>query len=213
MSLRKLAVPIGLLALLAACQREGAIVEGGGISAVRSTCPIVAVPAGTGDITLFDPADRRDADAIDVVAVLTNVESTCTDVGDLVVTEGRFDVHARRAEAGAARSVTLPYFVTIVRGGTSVVAKRIGEVTVNFAPGELRASATGSGRTSIGRAAVTLPEDVRRRLTERRRPGEEAAAGDPLTDPTVRQAVLASTFEALVGFQLTEDQLRYNATR
>ena len=36
---------------------------------------------------------------------------------------------------------------------------------------------------------------------------------DPLSDPAVRQAVLSATFEALVGFQLTEDQLKYNVTR
>jgi hypothetical protein len=36
---------------------------------------------------------------------------------------------------------------------------------------------------------------------------------DPLADPAVRQAVLAATFEALIGFQLTEDQLKYNMTR
>jgi hypothetical protein len=29
----------------------------------------------------------------------------------------------------------------------------------------------------------------------------------------VRAAVAAATFEHLVGFQLTQDQLRYNATR
>lgn len=212
MSLRKLAVPITLLALLAACTREGSITDGG-IAAVRTGCPTVAVPAGTGDVTLFNPANSRDASAIDVTAVVTNLESTCADVGDQVVTDVRFDVLARRADASGARSVTLPYFVTIVRGGTSVVAKRIGEVTINFAPGELRAQASGTGSTTIGRAAVTLPEDVRRRLTERRRAGDQNAAVDPLTDPAVRQAVLSSTFEALVGFQLTEDQLRYNATR
>jgi hypothetical protein len=36
---------------------------------------------------------------------------------------------------------------------------------------------------------------------------------DPLARPEVRQAVLRATFEALVGFQLTDAQLKYNATR
>ena len=35
----------------------------------------------------------------------------------------------------------------------------------------------------------------------------------PLADPAVRAAVANATFEHLVGFQLTQDQLRYNATR
>ncbi len=160
-----------------------------------------------------DPADSREASAIDVTAVITNVQSTCTQAGDQIVTEVTFDVLGRRSEATGARTVTLPYFVTIVRGGTSVVAKRVDQVTLNFAPGEIRASSTGRGTTTIGRAAATLPDDVRDRLTERRRPGEEQAAIDPLTDPSVRQAVLSATFETLVGFQLTDEQLRYNATR
>ena len=39
------------------------------------------------------------------------------------------------------------------------------------------------------------------------------AALDPLADPTVRAAVQRATFELLVGFQLDDRQLRYNATR
>jgi len=34
-----------------------------------------------------------------------------------------------------------------------------------------------------------------------------------LTEPDVRTAVASATFELLVGFQLTDDQLEYNATR
>ncbi len=36
---------------------------------------------------------------------------------------------------------------------------------------------------------------------------------DPLAEPGVREAVANATFEHLVGFQLTQDQLKYNATR
>ena len=41
----------------------------------------------------------------------------------------------------------------------------------------------------------------------------EHVAIDPLTEPTVRAAVQRATFEVLVGFQLDQDQLSYNATR
>jgi hypothetical protein len=58
-----------------------------------------------------------------------------------------------------------------------------------------------------------LPQEVRDRLTRRRKAGDEDAAVDPLADPKIRQAVASASFEALVGFQLTQDQLRYNATR
>ena len=43
--------------------------------------------------------------------------------------------------------------------------------------------------------------------------GDPDAAIDPLADPTVREAVRRASFELLVGFQLTEQQLAYNATR
>ena len=58
-----------------------------------------------------------------------------------------------------------------------------------------------------------MPEDIRRELTRERKPGDADAAVDPLSDPRIRDAVAKATFEQLIGFQLTQDQLRYNATR
>lgn len=211
-SLAKLAVPALILLAAGGCSRTGEIAEGG-ITAVRSACPHVGVPAGTGDVTLFNPATSRDASAIDVTAVLTNLQSTCDESGSQVLTNVTFDVLARRAQPGPARDVTLPYFITVVRGGTSVTAKRIGQVTVHFDEGQIRAQTRGQANATIDRTAATLPEEVRRRLTEKRKAGDQAAAMDPLADPAIRSAVLAATFEALVGFQLTEDQLKYNVTR
>ena len=43
--------------------------------------------------------------------------------------------------------------------------------------------------------------------------GDHSVRIEPQGAPEVRQAVLNASFEALVGFQLTQDQLRYNATR
>ncbi|MDT8759640.1 hypothetical protein MZO42_13120 [Sphingomonas psychrotolerans] len=212
MSLAKLAVPALVLLAVSGCSRTGEIAEGG-ITAVRSACPHVGVPAGTGDVTLFNPANSREASAIDVTAVLTNLQSTCDETGPQILANLTFDVLASRRQPGPARDVTLPYFITVVRGGTSVTAKRVGQITVRFAEGQIRAQTSGQASASIDRAAATLPEEVRRRLTEKRKAGDEAAAMDPLADPTIRSAVLASTFEALVGFQLTEDQLKYNVTR
>ena len=141
------------------------------------------------------------------------VTSTCDDSGEQVITTVNFDVYARRASAEGARDVTLPYFITVVRGGSSVVAKRVGNVTLRFAPGQLRAEVKGTATTSVSRAAATLPADVRERLSRRRRAGDQDAAMDPLADPAIRQSVVSATFEALIGFQLTDDQLKYNVTR
>lgn len=209
---RKLAVSALILLAAGGCSRTGEITDGG-ITALRSACPRVGVPAGTGDITVFNPPASRDAKAIDVTATLTNVTSTCDETGAQIVTTINFDVLGQRAAAGPARDVSLPYFVTVVRGGTAVIAKSIDRVTLHFEAGQVRASAKGQATSQVDRAAATLPEDVRQRLTEKRKAGEQAAAMDPLSDPSVRQAVLAATFEALVGFQLTEDQLKYNMTR
>lgn len=214
MSSAKFALPAALL-LLAGCTQTGEIdtSSGVGITALRSPCPHVGVPAGTGDITTFDPADSRDASAIDVTATITNVNAACDNGADQVNTTVTFDVYARRTNAAAARDVTLPYFITVVRGGSSVIAKSVGHVTLHFEAGQVRAQAQATANTTVDRAAATLPQDVRDRLNKKRKAGEEDAAMDPLADPAIRQSVLSATFEALVGFQLTEDQLKYNVTR
>jgi hypothetical protein len=200
---------------LAGCRTEGDIVvqQGVGITALRTVCPAVGVPDYTGDITLFQPAEARTADALDVTASITNVRSECNDTGEQVYATATFDVLALRRNTAGARTVELPYYSTVVRGGSQVIAKRIGSVTLTFADGQARAQASGSGSAYISRAAATLPEDIRRRITRRREAGEEDAAVDPLTEPDVRAAVASASFELLVGFQLTQDQLAYNATR
>ncbi len=200
---------------LGGCQRTGEldVTQGVGISAVRSSCPVAGVPAGTGDITLFDPAGSREASAIDVTATLTNVRANCVEGSDVLTSTISFDVQARRVRTDAARQVTLPYFITVVRGGTQIVSKRVGQVTLDFPAGAARASAQGQGTAIVDRSAATLPRETRDQITRRRKAGDQDAAVDPLSDPAVRQAVLAATFEAMVGFQLTDDQLKYNVTR
>jgi hypothetical protein len=198
---------------LVACSGPNGQITDVGITATRSACPAVAIPAATGDITLFNPATSRDASAIDVVASITNLRSTCDESGDSIVTRLTFDVQAQRRDGRGARQVVLPYFVVAVQGGTNVQSKSVSRVGLSFADGELRASASGSGTGSVTRAAVTLPADITAQITRRRKPGDPSAAIDPMADPTVREAVRKATFEMLVGFQLTEEQLAYNATR
>lgn len=200
---------------LAGCSRQGEldVTSGVGISSVRSACPTVGIPAGTGDVTLFDPVTSRAASAIDVTATLTNVRATCSETGDNIVSAVTFDVQARRTRTDAARQVVLPYFLTVVRGGNQIVSKRIGRVAIDFPAGQARAAASGQATAVVDRTAATLPQETRDQITRRRKAGDQDAAVDPLSDPAVRQAVLAATFEAMVGFQLTDDQLRYNVTR
>lgn len=202
-------------AALAGCNTAGDLVveEGVGITALRSVCPAVGVPDYTGDVTLFSPAGAVTADALDVTATLTNVTTTCDDSSERVYAQANFEVLGQRRDTRGARTVELPYFATVVRGGSAVVAKRIGTVTLHFPDGQARAVATGSGGAFIDRAEATLPDDIRDRITRKRKPGEIEAAVDPLTEPEVRAAISRATFELLVGFQLTQDQLAYNVTR
>lgn len=200
---------------LAGCAGEGDLVvdQGVGITAVRSACPAVGVPNYTGDVTMFRTPGARTADQIDVVANITNLRTSCNDSGEKVYSEATFDVLARRTDVRGARTVELPYFSTVLQGGSAVQAKRIGTVRITFADGQERAQASGRAGAFIDKAAATLPADVRERITRKRRAGDPDAALDPLADPQVRAAVQRATFEVLVGFQLTQDQLAYNATR
>ncbi len=210
-----LMVAAGAASLLAGCKSEGDIVvqEGVGISALRSVCPAVGIPDHTGDITLFSPAGTTTADAIDVTAVITNVRSNCDETGAEVYSNASFEVRGLRRDTNGARTVELPYFSSVVRGGSSVIAKRLGSVTLNFADGEARASAVGTAGAVVDREEATLPSDIRQIITRQRRSGDSDAAIDPLTRPEVRAALARASFELLVGFQLTEDQLAYNVTR
>ena len=199
---------------LAACAREGDIQQTG-ILTSYTACPPVAVLAPAGDITLFDPAGSTDANAIDVVANITNVRSTCTgaDAGENIITEVTFDVQARRRDNRGVRTVTLPYFATVVQGSSNIVAKRVRQLTLTFADGAYRTSTAGAATARVLRSAATLPDDIRRQITRERRPGAPDAAIDPMADPAVRAAVDRAHFEVLLGFELTPEQLRYNATR
>ncbi len=201
-------------ALSGCAKKDHDLDQSGGVVIKRSSCPAVAVPNDTGDITLFNPTNSRDSRAIDVVANITNVRVQCAEegTGDIVST-ANFDVQARRTDPTGARDVVLPYFSTVVQGGKYVISKRISRVGIHFEAGQLRASTTGIASASIDRAAATLPLDLITKVNKKRKSGQDDAAVDPLADPAVRDQIARANFELLVGFQLTSDQLQYNATR
>ena len=201
-----------VLVLLAGCTRRGNIEEGG-IYTIRSSCPQVAIPAGTGDITLFNPATSTASSAVDVEAAITDVRANCQETTTDIVSTATFNVVATRRDAGEARQVVLPFFDAVVQAGDRVVAKRVGQVALNVEAGSIRAQTSGQATARVSRSAAALPEEVREILTRRRKVGDPDAAIDPMSDPAVREAVARATFQHVVGFQLTPDQLRYNVTR
>jgi hypothetical protein len=203
------------MTMLSACRHPGDVTadNGGGIYAVRSSCPIAGVPAGTGDITLFDPPGSTDSRAIDVTAAITDVRATCQDSGNDVVSTVIFTIVGLRRDPGPQRQVDLSYFDVALRGGTAVAAKQVGRASIVFAAGDIHGWTRVQATIRVNRGAATLPANVRAILTRPRKAGEAEAAIDPLSDPAVRSAVANATFEHLIGFQLTTDQLKYNATR
>ncbi len=219
-ALRRFA-PLAALALvgtLGACKGGGGelvVDDSVGVTALRSPCPLVEIPDQTGDVTLFSAPDRTDSGAIDVTASITNLRSTCDDSKGQtqLTTTATFDVYARRTDTRGARRVVLPYFSAVMRGGNVVIAKRLGSVTLDFADGQERAQAQGRAGSTVERNEATLPANVRKLLSKKRKAGEADAATDPLALPEVRAALAKASFELVVGFQLTDAQLAYNARR
>lgn len=204
-----------LVAALAGCRSTGDIVvdEGVGITAVRTACPAVGIPDYTGDITLFTIPGATDAASMDVTAAMTNLRTQCNEAGAKVYSTSTFDVLGRRTDVRGARTVQLPYFVTVLRGRSAVISKRVGTITLNFADGQERAQARGQASAYVDKAEATLPPEIRAEITRKRKAGDADAATDPLSRPEIRAAVNRATFEVLVGFQLNQTQLNYNATR
>lgn len=199
-----------LLLALAACQKNP-------LRVTRSPCPAVAIPNHVGQLTRFNPPESRNADAIDFVAQIVNIESVCTPGEALVSTDVRFEVTAvRRASADGAlpaREVDLPLFVSLVQGGNVLVVKQATAVRVSFPEGSLRGRGAGGARSDIARAAVTPPAEIVERISRERKPTDPDALVDPMSDPVVRAAIRATSFEVLIGFQLDDASLAYNIAR
>jgi hypothetical protein len=155
-------------------------------------------------------ARRPHPDAIDVTATITNVRTQCDDSATglrhrpLRRLAQRTRCHAR------ARTVELPYFSTVVRGGSAV--------SPSGRHGDAATSPTVRNGVASGTAALHRPRrgdaaaDIRERIT-RRRGGRGRGRDRPADRARSARRARAGDFELLVGFQLTEDQLAYNATR
>jgi hypothetical protein len=211
--IRRLLPALALLPILASCSKEDDFDVSGGLNVVRSTCPAVAIPAYTGDISLFSPEQSQDARALDVTASITNLRTSCDQTGDVVHTKVTFDVVARRASPRGERDLVLPYFSTVIRAGTTIMSKQVGQVLVHFADGQYRATGTAGAGADIQKSLSTLPAVAQARLHRKRKASDVDASVDPLADPKIKAAINQANFELLIGFQLNEAQLKYNATR
>src|SRR3546814_14907637 len=100
-----------------------------------------------------------------------------------------------------------------MQGGSAVVAKRLGQVQVTFAEGQVRGTGHGEASAYVDATAATLPADIQDRIMRKRKPGDADAASDPHTLPAVKAAVQLASFALLVGFQLTQAQYAHNIQR
>ncbi|WP_303539477.1 hypothetical protein [Sphingomonas natans] len=212
-TLSRSALALVAVSMLAGCAGKNQLDETGGMKITRSVCPAVAVAAYTGDVSLFSPVESRDARALDVVATITNLQSACDQTGSPVKANVTFDVVARRASASGARDITLPYFATVMRSGTTIVSKQLGQVQVHFDDGKLTGQGRAAAAAEVNRAAASLPDNISTQLNRKRKATDADASIDPMADPRTRAAVSKASFELVIGFQLTQSQLAYNATR
>ncbi len=190
---------------LAGCEDNPLVVK-------RSSCPAVAVAAYAGDVTLFRPG-APDVANLDVVATITNVRDECTENAEQFLSRINFDVVARRTDTSAARQVVLPMFVAVVQAGNVINAKQLINVVVDFPAGQERALGRGTATASVSRRAAAVSAEILQRINRDRRPGEIDAAVDPMSDPEVRAALRAASFEVLLGFQLDDRALAYNVAK
>ena len=125
-----------------------------------------------------------------------------------------FTVTGLRRDAGPARQVVLPYFDVALRGGTNIAAKQIGDVASQLPGRQPACDDAGAGKhprqSRVGDASGQRPGDPHSSAQ-----GGRARRGDrsAVRAGRARAPSPAATFEHLVGFQLTRDQLKYNATR
>ena len=183
------------LTLLSACRSRGDVLDTGGVYEVRSACPVAGVPAGTGDVTLFNPPTSNDSRAIDVTAAISDVRAVCQDVGNDVVSTVTFTITALRRDAGPARQVILPYFNVALQGNNRIAAKAVGNAALNFKPGEVQSWTRVQSTVRINRGVATLPENVRRILTQERKPGDYPLTAESLANPAIAHGQLLGPFE------------------
>ncbi len=167
----------------------------------RTSCPAVAVVKYANNYTRFAPGANYSAAGLELSAQLGNVQVACTDSkGGAPVSTVSFDLSATRASATAAGQADIPYFVTIVENGTTILSKQVYAAPMQFAEGASRAMVRQS--FSATTPFVPLPPELSAK--EKRKQFQQFAEDS---------RPKAAQFEILIGFQLTEAQAAYNVQR
>lgn len=112
-----------LLFMLAACARNP-------FEVTVSRCLAVAVVGDVGTLTRFSGPGTTTGD-VEFTASIMDVTSTCLEASD-VQSEVAFYVGAQSGPALANQTVTIPYFVAVLKDNSQIVSKKIFNVTLQF---------------------------------------------------------------------------------
>lgn len=130
----KIVLLAGLALALVACGKSSR----NPFAVTVSRCPAIAVVAHTGSLVHFNNEQQRTTDVL-YEAQISEPSLTC-EQGQDVVSEVSFRIDAVRGAAlDGPGQFTIPYFVTVLRDNSQIVAKRVFEATVRFDPDDVRA--------------------------------------------------------------------------
>lgn len=114
---------LSMLLFVAACNKNPFEVQ-------VSRCFGVAVVGDLGTLTKFK-GDGRTTKDVAYTASIMDVESSCEEAED-VRSQVSFYVGAQAGPALAGDSITVPYFVAVVKDNSQIITKRIYDVTLRF---------------------------------------------------------------------------------
>ncbi|WP_374764380.1 hypothetical protein [Yunchengibacter salinarum] len=128
-----------LALLLAACNKNP-------LEVVVSRCPAVAVVGDAGTMTRFVDNEPSASNEIFTASIM-GVTSQC-DQGDDVDASVSFEIAATAGPAMEGRTITVPYFVAVVKDNARIVSKKRFETVLTF-DGKGRATAKQTVRQHI----------------------------------------------------------------
>ncbi len=169
------------LGLLAGCNTANPLVV------KRTSCPAVAVVKHAGSLSRFGSGGGFDAGNLQLNATLSGINSECTDKNGARSVVG-FDISARSTAAG---DIELPYFVAVVKDGTTLLSKQTYTAKVRMDSAGNRGQAHVT--VTITTPAVPLP------------PKPKPSDFDEFAPPPKQLG-----YEVLIGFQLSEAEVVYN---
>jgi hypothetical protein len=123
------AVAIGLAALLAACASSETEPP------VAAACPAALLLDGAERTTSYRGGERS-PDALQYLAVLTHLQSSCSYNDQGVDVDLALDLIAQRGPAGTQDSVPLTYFIATIGPNRQILSKQLLDSQIEFTKGE-----------------------------------------------------------------------------